>query len=258
MKKQVVQIVSVFVMLTFLTSCATIPSDTKRLAQQADQQPTSQAEQSTSQDAANSPSETDSVAPQADQGTTPKTAPNSAERQIISQAIAGGALVGAAIGAGVGALLDGKNPGIGALLGGAAGALLGGVAGAVVGKRQIENYRNIKLSNEKFEKLLASAQEYNNNVATYNNNLEQDIALLKNKTKPEQEKIAKDKLKEAEEQRQNLELAINEREKLSQILVQPQMVEYQKTLADLNQEGQKLDGIIKKLRSISEPARIGS
>ena len=35
------------------------------------------------------------------------------------------------------------------------------------------------------------------------------------------------------------------------------MVQYQETLADLNKQGQDLDGIIKELHSISEPAKIG-
>lgn len=230
MEKQTLRIGILLMAFSLLTSCATAPTGGQPATQQADQ------------------------------NATQKPAPNEAERAIFRQAIATGAIVGAGVGAGIGALagkLLADCPGIGALIGAGVGAIAGGIAGKVVGEKQVEDYRNIQLSNDQFEKLLACAQQNNANFANYNNNLRQEITQIKCKEKHVQETIAKRKLKEAEEQQLQLAQASEERKKLSQTLVQPQMVQYQETLNDLNKEGQDLDGIIKELRSISEPAKIG-
>ena len=254
MRKQILKTISILIALSFLASCATMPGGTG-----GKDQPEAQAQ------------------PQ-------KAPPNAAERAIFLQAVATGAGVGAAVGGILGAILAKDNRLGGAAIGATAGALVGGAAGALVAKKQIQDYRDIHLKNDQMEALLKNAKDYNSSVASQNDNLQQEIARLQVKKesqgkkvskvkqkKAEQERIlrekqaeeqrvqqAKEQLKQAEEQRILLAEAITERRQLSETLVKSQKEQYQETLNDLDRENARLDGIIKELRGISEPVRVGS
>ncbi len=215
MKKCFFEIISVFVILSFLSSCATMPLGTGNAAPE-----------------------------------------NTAEREILLQAITTGAILGGTFGAGLGALLDENNRVRGGAIGGAVGTFLGGIIGNEVGKKQIYNYRNVQLKNEQLAKLLNSARAYNQKVANYNANLRSQIAGL-NRSRPEHKKIALRKQKEAERYRAQVEAAINERRKLSKTLVPAQKAKYQRTLRELERKKQELAATISELERISGPAIVG-
>ncbi len=129
------------------------------------------------------------------------------------------------------------------------GSAIGAAIGWAVALNQIENLRDIQLENQQLEALLNSAKQYNRKVADYNNNLEQQIIQLEKKNKEEQKRIAMEKKKQVEEYRAKVSAAITEREKLSKALVHSQKEQYQKTLRKLKAEEEKLDAAINKLAS---------
>jgi len=181
------------------------------------------------------------------QGVVGKKPQNSVERDIFTQAIAAGAAIGGVAGGIVGATASGKNKKENTLIGAGVGAILGGVVGGAVANYQIENYRNIQLKNHQLETLLNSARQYNQKVAAYNSQLEQQMIQIRKKNKEERARIAMDTKKQAEEYRSQLHEAIVERTKLSESLVPDQKKRYQKTLSKLKAEEKKLDAAINKL-----------
>lgn len=179
----------------------------------------------------------------------------SPERKIWAQAIATGVGTGAVIGGTAGYLLGDES---GAAIGAGCGAIVGGIAGWAVANAQIDKYKNITLQNEQLEKLLCSARQYNTEATTYNNQLRKEIAEIETKTKPDQAKIAKKKIKEVEAYRAQVKARITEREKLSATLVPAQRAQYEFTLYALKEEEKKMDEIIEKYQQLaSEKALIG-
>lgn len=247
MRKHVVTVVSIFISLSFLTSCATMPGSAAKPGQENAQ------DQQNAQNAAQ------------------KTYQTAAEREILTQSVLTGAAVGAGIGAIAGAILNPKDPVRGAATFAPIGAVIGGLGGAAVGKKQIQDVRDIRLKNDQLEALLRKARDYNFNITSYNNTLQQEIVQLqamqesergkkKAKLKEAQEQrilLANEKLKQAEEQKKLVAEASAERKQLTETLVQEQKVRYQETLTELDNENQRLDLIIADLKRFTEPARIG-
>ncbi len=182
---------------------------------------------------------------------------NSAEREIFIQAVAAGAVIGGVVGGVVGRKTSKKNKDENTAIGAAVGSAVGGGIGLLVAKYQIENLRDIELKNDQLKALLNSARQYNQKVAAYNNDLEQEINHLRKKTKAEQKRIAMDKKKQVEKYRTQVKAALAERKKLSEKLVPKQKEQYQKTLKELKTEEQKLIATIEELKEIYEQARIG-
>ncbi len=137
------------------------------------------------------------------------------------------------------------------------GLAVGSIIGTVVAKYQIENLRDIELKNDRLEALLKSARQYNQKVADYNSSLQQEIIKLEKKTKAERAQIAMDQKKRVEKYRVQVKAAIVERAKLSESLVPDQKAKYQKTLRKLENEERKLIASIKELDEIYEQAIIG-
>ncbi|MCP4351622.1 MAG: hypothetical protein GY795_39660 [Desulfobacterales bacterium] len=137
------------------------------------------------------------------------------------------------------------------------GALAGSIIGTVVANEQIKNLRDFEMKNDQLEVLLKNAREYNQRVANDNNDLRQQIAQLRNNTKTEQARIAMDKKKQLEKYQAQVQAAIAERTELSEKLVPKQKEQYQKTLRGLEAEKQKLIAAIEELNEIYEHATIG-
>ncbi|WP_300156492.1 hypothetical protein [Solidesulfovibrio sp.] len=201
---------------------------------------------------------TQNFEPQEEQAAPPQQEPqNAAERKIFTQAIVAGALIGGGVGAGAGALLSRDNPGLGAGIGGLVGTFIGVATAAAIAKKQIETYRNIKLQNKQLEKLLETAQEYNGKVEQQNAAFAQELEGLEKHKKTERQTIAKTKLQELKTQEEQLQLAIAERRKLAETLIPEQKEAYQQTLAGLENEEKRLDGMIKQAQAISETGYVG-
>jgi len=177
---------------------------------------------------------------------------NSAETEIFYQAVATGAIVGGAAGALIGKKTNDTS---GAIAGGILGAVVGGLIGREIAKQQIADLRNVKLETDRMEMLLANARKYNKEISDYNRQLRVDISNLKKQSQDQQSRLAQQKLREAEQSRENLQESIDDRAKIANTLESSQQRKYKQELKQLEKEEQKMDQYIAELKKIDEEGR---
>lgn len=181
---------------------------------------------------------------------------NSAERRILLQAVSAGAAVGGVVGGVIGHEVD-DGGWFGTTAGAVAGSIAGALAGEQIGRYQIAKLKDVKLKNEQLAALLYSARQYNQQVAAYNQNLNNEIYKIRTRKRTEREKAAQLKLKEVQAYKKGVQASIEERERLSKTLVPEQKSKYQQTMWNLEREERQLEKAIAELSRIEEQARVG-
>jgi uncharacterized membrane protein YgaE (UPF0421/DUF939 family) len=184
---------------------------------------------------------------------------NPKEEEIFIQAVMTGTAIGAAAGGAIGNQLAGKGKRTqGAIIGAGIGGVIGNVVGREVARQQLKTYRNLRLSNDSMEQLLASAKSYNKQIADYNKTLEREIASLESQDAAQRAELARANRGVAEKQRQGVLAQLNKRKQLAATLEQKQQREYRITINTLQAEKDRLDAGIRRLDSIEERAKVGS
>jgi paraquat-inducible protein B len=195
------------------------------------------------------------------------------EYKIFVEAMSGGAAIGA-IGGGVAAYAssgacrgDDKDQAHGddkdqakctlvTATGAALGAGLGMLAGQALAMHQVSNLRDYQMGNQEFERLLQTAQQRNQELADYNQQLARDIARLKKESKAARAQLASVKLKEAEQKRKRFQHLISNRQDLASKLVPAQRAQYEQTLSSLKREDGQLDQSMQRLSAMA-PVVVG-
>lgn len=186
--------------------------------------------------------------------TLPAGGGNNPEREIFIQAMMAGAAVGAGVGAGAGYAIAGRgHRATGALVGGLAGAIAGAIIGRMTAEAQVRTLHDYQMDNRRLAALLQTAEQRNQAVAQYNQQLEREIAGLKSKDKAMRGQIASAKLKEARQNRQAVQRAMADRRELAGKLAAPQRAQYEQTLNALQQEDQRLEHSITRLTEMEQP-----
>lgn len=172
----------------------------------------------------------------------------SPERAIITEAIATGALVGAAVGGVLGAVVGGED---GAAIGAITGTVLGGLTGKFIGDKQLAEYKDVKLSNDKLKSLLDEADKYNKSVKESNAALSTQIAELREAEKASKQDI-ETQLAMVDKKQKEVKEYIEERKKLSAILADDQRQKYEERIKTLEEEDKALEKALADLNSMKQ------
>jgi hypothetical protein len=175
------------------------------------------------------------------------------EQKILREAKTAGYIVGGVVGAGAGAVighqLQGRVPGMsavtGGLIGGALGSLGGGAVGQRVGEGQVANVRDKRSQNAKLAELVASAREYNREVARHNAELRKRITNMRGLTADDRAYVAKVEQRAAEKSLKAVDEVIQKRRSEG-----GGVPDYSKTVAELERERAALERSIEVLKQL--------
>ncbi len=179
---------------------------------------------------------------------------NSGETTIFLQAVG----IGAGVGLGVGLLACDKLDGLAKKLCIASTTTVGGGIGYYVAQQQIKNLKQVRLQNDQLSTLVNEARRYNNETASYNSRLKQEIRQLR-QSRGQDPRYVAGKLNAARNKRNKVTEAINVRRAMvAKLSDHSQRSRYQQTLRKLESESSLLDYSIRELEQIGGPAVIGA